>query len=151
MHQHCPLPKGGDRDQIKAVAVGQCKLALVNTYYLAGMLNSKIDREVEAANKVALFWPNQAGRGAHVNISGIGITRSAKHRNDAIRLLEFLTGDAAQQWYAKTNYEYPIRKQVSISNYLKQWGEFKADDLNLSKLGEFNSEAVRLMDRVGWK
>jgi len=144
-------PKGGDRDQIKAVAVGQCKLALVNSYYLASMLNSNIDREVKAANEVALFWPNQAGRGAHVNISGIGITRSAKHRDDAIRLLEFLTGDAAQQWYAKTNYEYPIREQVSISNYLKQWGGFKADALNLSKLGEFNSEAVRLMDRVGWK
>lgn len=144
-------PKGGDRDQIKAVAVGQCKLALVNTYYLAGMLESNIAAEVKAASKVALFWPNQAGRGAHVNISGAGVTRSAKHRDAAIRLLEFLVSDAAQQWYSKTNHEYPIRAGVSISDTLKSWGEFTADELNLTLLGEYNTEAVRLMDRAGWK
>ncbi|MFQ5659233.1 MAG: Fe(3+) ABC transporter substrate-binding protein [Gammaproteobacteria bacterium] len=144
-------PKGGDRDQIKAVAAGQCNLALVNTYYLAGMLHSKIDAEVKAASKVALFWPNQRDRGAHVNISGAGVTRSAKHRDAAIRLLEFLVSDAAQQWYAKTNYEYPIRSGVNISETLRQWGEFKADPVDLTVLGEYNSEALRLMDRAGWK
>lgn len=144
-------PMGGDRDQIKAVAAGQCKLALVNTYYLAGMLESKIAAEVKAASKVALFWPNQAGRGAHVNISGAGVTRSAKHRDAAIRLLEFLVSDAAQQWYSKTNHEYPIRAGVSISDTLKSWGEFSADELNLTLLGKYNTEAVRLMDRAGWK
>lgn len=144
-------PMGGDRDQIKAVAAGQCKLALVNTYYLAGMLESNIAAEVKAASKVALFWPNQAGRGAHVNISGAGVTRSAKHRDAAIRLLEFLVSDAAQQWYSKTNHEYPIRAGVSISDTLKRWGEFTADELNLTLLGKYNTEAVRLMDRAGWK
>ncbi len=144
-------PKGGDRDQIKAVAAGQCNLALVNSYYLAGMLSSKIEAEASAASKVALFWPNQADRGAHVNISGAGITRSAKHRDEAIRLLEFLVSDAAQQWYAKTNHEYPVRKGISVSDLLKQWGDFKADPLNLMLLGENNTKAVRLMDRAGWK
>ncbi len=144
-------PKGGDRDQIKAVAAGQCDLALVNSYYLAGMMSSKIAAEASAASKVALFWPNQAGRGAHVNISGAGITRSAKHRDAAIRLLEFLVSDAAQQWYAKTNHEYPVRQGVAISELLKQWGDFKADPLNLMLLGENNTKAVRLMDRAGWK
>ncbi len=144
-------PKGGDRDQIKAVAAGQCDLALVNSYYLAGMMSSKIAAEASAASKVALFWPNQAGRGAHVNISGAGITRSAKHRDAAIQLLEFLVSDAAQQWYAKTNHEYPVREGVATSELLKQWGDFKADPLNLMLLGENNIEAVRLMDRAGWK
>jgi len=144
-------PKGGDRDQIKAVSVGQCSLALVNTYYLAGMLNSKIKSEVAAANKVGLFWPNQNDRGAHVNVSGAGVTRSSTHRQQAIRLLEYLVSDEAQHWYAEANYEYPVRPGIAVSDTLRQWGEFKADQLPLSRLGELNTSAVRLMDRVGWK
>ncbi len=144
-------PKGGDRDQIKAVSVGQCSLALVNTYYLAGMLNSKIDSEVTAAKKVALFWPNQQGRGAHVNISGAGVTRSSTRKQEATRLLEYLVGEQAQHWYAEANHEYPVRAGVPVSKTLQQWGEFKSDQLPLSKLGELNTRAVRLMDRAGWK
>lgn len=144
-------PRGGDRDQIKAVAAGQCKIALVNTYYMAGMLTSKIKSEVAVANKVALFWPDQEGRGAHVNISGAGVTKSAKNRDLAIKLLEFMASDAAQQWYAKTNHEYPVREGVKVSDILQRWGEFKADPLNLSELGKYNADAVRLMDRAKWK
>jgi iron(III) transport system substrate-binding protein len=144
-------PKGGDRDQIKAVSVGQCDLALVNTYYLAGMLKSKIASEVTAAEKVNLFWPNQLDRGAHVNISGAGVTFSSTRKDEAIRLLEFLASEEAQQWYAENNHEYPIRKGVSVSKTLQKWGEFKADKLSLSKLGELNARAVRLMDRANWK
>lgn len=144
-------PKGGDRDQIKAVSVGQCSIALVNTYYLAGMLTSKISAEVKAANKVGLFWPNQQDRGAHVNISGAGVTRSSTRKEEATRLLEFLAGEEAQAWYAEHNHEFPVREGVAVSEILRQWGEFKADSLELGRLGELNARAVRLMDRAGWK
>lgn len=144
-------PKGGDRDQIKAVAAGQCDLALVNTYYVGGMLASKIAAENKAANKVKIFWPNQSDRGAHVNLSGIGVTRSAKHKDEAIKLLEFLLDDESQSWYANSNYEYPVVNNINNNALLEQWGTFKADDINLSLLGKYNTEAVLLMDRAGWK
>lgn len=144
-------PKGGDRDQVKAAAAGVCDLAIVNTYYLGAMLNSKDENEQAAAAKVALFWPNQNDRGAHVNISGAGVTRSAKHKEAAVKLLEFLASEKSQGWYASVNLEYPVRPGVEWSETLKQWGTFKADTLNLSLLGENNPAAVRLMDRAGWK
>ncbi|MDH5485548.1 MAG: Fe(3+) ABC transporter substrate-binding protein [Gammaproteobacteria bacterium] len=144
-------PKGGDRDQIKAAAAGQCDIAIANTYYLAGMLNSGQPDQVAAAKKMAVFWPNQAGRGAHVNISGAALTKASKNRANAIKLIEFLASDASQQWYAETNGEYPVRRDIPVSATLKNWGEFKTDDLNLSQLGTLNGEALMLMDRAGWK
>lgn len=144
-------PRGGDRDQIQAVAAGQCDLCLANTYYLGIMLNGKDPKQRVAAEQVAIFWPNQDGRGVHVNVSGAGLARHAPHREQALRLLEYLVGDDAQQWYAQVNYEYPVRPGVPISETLQAWGPFKADSINLSRLGELNAEAVRLMDRAGWK
>ncbi len=144
-------PAGGDRDQILAAAAGQCDLAVANTYYLAGMLTSGDARQREAASKMAIFWPNQDGRGTHVNISGAAVTRSARNKDAALRLLEFLTSDESQTWYAQANGEYPLRTGLAVSETLAAWGEFKADDLNLARLGELNAEAVRLMDRAGWK
>jgi len=144
-------PKGGDRDQIKAAAAGQCDIAIANTYYLAGMLKSSEQSQVTAAQKIAVFWPNQKTRGAHVNVSGAVLIRSSKNRDNAIELLEFLAGEKAQQWYAETNSEFPARENVAVSEMLKAWGEFKADPLILSRLGELNTKAVMLMDRVGWK
>ncbi len=144
-------PKGGDRDQVKAAAVGQCDLAVINTYYLGKMITGKDDAQRQAAAKVALFWPNQNDRGAHINISGAGVTQSAKNREEAIKLLKFLVNDESQYWYAKTNLEYPVRPGIEWSDTLKSWGKFKADDLNLAKLGQYNPEAVRIMDRAGWK
>jgi iron(III) transport system substrate-binding protein len=144
-------PAGGDRDQVKAVAAGQCDLALVNTYYLGGMLHSSDKTEQDAASKVALFWPDQAGRGAHVNISGAGVTKAAKHVDNAVRLLEFLVSDDVQRTYGSHNFEYPIKPNIVVSETLRAWGSFKADDLALSLLGKHNAEAVMLMDRAGWK
>jgi iron(III) transport system substrate-binding protein len=144
-------PQGGDRDQIKALATGQCDVALVNTYYLGGMLNASQADEKKAADKVAIFWPNQKDRGVHVNISGAGVTKHAKNRGNAVRLLEFLVSEEAQRWYAAANYEYPVRPGTPVSDTLAAWGDFKADDLNLAILGEHNPEAVRLMDRAGWR
>ena len=144
-------PQGGDRDQIKAIAAGQCDIALVNNYYLGKMLTSKDLAQVEAANKVQIFWPNQKDRGTHVNISGAAITASSKNKSNAIKLIEFLVSNEAQQWYAEKNLEYPIKPGIQPSEILRSWGEFKADTLSLHKLGEFNADAVMLMDRARWK
>ncbi|RKZ35319.1 MAG: Fe(3+) ABC transporter substrate-binding protein [Gammaproteobacteria bacterium] len=145
-------PKGGDRDQIKAAAAGQCDIAIANTYYLARMLKSKKDdAQRAAAEKMAVFWPNQADRGAHVNVSGAGITRYAQNRENARRLLEFLALPDSQAWYAEVNNEYPVRAGVAESAVVRSFGAFKADAVNLSRLGELNAAAVKLMDRAGWK
>lgn len=144
-------PKGGDRDQVKAAAVGVCDLAVVNTYYLGSMINSKDISQQKAAHKIELFWPNQGDRGSHVNVSGAGITQSAKNKDAAIALLEFLASEDAQKWYASVNYEYPVRQGVEWSETLKAWGQFKADTVNLSMLGKNNPDAVRIMDKAGWK
>lgn len=149
-------PQGGDRDQIKAAAAGQCDLAIANTYYLAGMLTSKDPAEQAAAQQMGVFWPNQdgpgtQGRGAHVNVSGAAVTKAAKHKAEAIRLLEFMAGPESQAWYAQVNGEYPVVAGVPVGPTLAAWGTFKADTLNLAKLGDFNAEATKLMDRAGWK
>ncbi|MCV6636839.1 Fe(3+) ABC transporter substrate-binding protein [Candidatus Albibeggiatoa sp. nov. NOAA] len=143
-------PAGGDRDQIKAVAAGVCDIAVANTYYLGGMLHADAKQQA-AAQQVVVFWPNQEGRGTHVNVSGAGVTKSAKNKDNAVKLLEFLASDESQKWYAETNHEFPVKAGVAVSDTLKAWGEFKADTLSLSKLGELNPEAVRLMDRAGWR
>ncbi len=144
-------PQGGDRDQIKAVAAGQCDVAVVNSYYLGAMLNSTDAAEREAASKVAVFWPDQAGRGTHINISGAGLTAAAKHPAEAQKLIEFLARDQSQKWYAETNMEYPVSPDVEASALLKSWGEFKADSLDVSELGKLNARAVMAMDRAHWK
>lgn len=145
-------PQGGDRDQIRAAAAGECDIAVANTYYLGRMLHNEDDPGArEAADKIAVHWPNQDGRGSHVNVSGIGVTRSAGNRAEAIRLIEFLLSDESQAYYASSNYEYPVKEGVEWSDTLRGWGRFKADSLNLSVLGENNAAAVKLMDRAGWK
>lgn len=144
-------PQGGDTDQILAAAAGECDIAVANTYYLGRLINSDSPEEREAGQKMAIHWPNQDGRGVHVNVSGIGVTRSADNLDEAIRLIEFLVSDEAQEYYASSNYEYPVKEDIPWSETLQEWGEFKADTLNLSILGENNPEAVKLMDRAGWK
>jgi iron(III) transport system substrate-binding protein len=144
-------PKGGDRDQIKAAAAGLCDIAIVNTYYLGNMLRSRDEGERQAASRVAIFWPNQGDRGTHVNVSGAGITSAASNLDNAVKLLEFLVSDEAQHWYAEINDEYPVKPGITWSRLLASWGQFKADDLNMAKLGEYNAAAVKLMDRVGWR
>ena len=144
-------PRGGDRDQIKAAAAGQCDIAIANTYYLGKMIHGKDEAQKKAADAVAIFWPNQADRGTHVNVSGIAMTKSAKHKDNAKKLMEFLVSKESQEWYASANHEYPVREGVKSTDTLKSWGEFKADSINLSKLGELNADAVQLMDRAGWK
>lgn len=144
-------PKGGDRDQIRAVAAGVCDIAIANTYYLAGMTKAKRASDRKAAQKVRVFWPNQNGRGTHVNISGAAVTKSAKHRANAIRLLEFLASDEAQRIYADKVLEYPVKPGVAVAEVLEGWGKFKADQLKLAELAKYNAEAVKVADRAGWR
>lgn len=143
-------PQGGDRDQIKAVAAGLCDVAIVNSYYLGGMLIGSA-AEQAAANQVKLFWPNQRDRGAHMNISGIAVTKYAKNTDLAIQLIEYLYTDEAQAWYGDVNMEYPVRKGITTNPILLGWGDYKADNLALKQLGIHNAEAVKIMDKAGWK
>ncbi len=144
-------PKGGDRDQIKAVASGVCDVAVVNSYYLGAMLNSSDKSQREIAESVKLFWPNQSDRGAHFNVSGIGVTNSAKNKDEAVKLIEFLTSPQSQSWYAEVNNEYPVLSDVKVSSTLGAWGTFKSDSIDMNVLGKGNADAVKAMDRAGWK
>ncbi|MAN22742.1 MAG: Fe(3+) ABC transporter substrate-binding protein [Gemmatimonadetes bacterium] len=144
-------PSGGDRDQIRAVAAGVCDIAIVNTYYLAGMIKSKDSTEVAAAKKVDVFWPNQNDRGTHINISGAGVAKHATNTESAVQLMEFLITPKVQEWYARINGEYPVINEIPPSSVLAAWGDFKHDSVNLSLFGQLNAEAVRIMDRVGWR
>ena len=144
-------PTGGDRDQIQAVAAGVCDIGIVNTYYLAGMLASTDEKELAAAKAVKPFFPNQANRGTHVNISGAAVTASAKNKDNAIKLIEFLSGDAAQKIYADKVLEYPVKAGIEPNEILLSFGSFKADALPLAKLGETRAEALKIVDRAGWR
>jgi iron(III) transport system substrate-binding protein len=144
-------PTGGDRDQIQAVAAGVCDLGIVNTYYLAGMLASKDEAEKKAAMAVKPFFPNQANRGTHVNISGAAVTGSAKNKDNAVKLIEFLSSDAAQKIYADKVQEYPVKAGIEPSEILLGFGSFKADALPLAKLGALRAEALKIVDRAGWR
>ena len=143
-------PSGGDTDQIEGVAAGVGDVAVVNTYYVARLAASDNPDERRVAEAVGVFFPNQDGRGAHVNVSGAGVTRNAPNPDNAVRLLEFLTGDEAQRVFAQANHEYPVKPGVEWSEPLQRWGDFAADTLDLTVLGENNTEAVRIFDRVGW-
>lgn len=144
-------PKGGDRDQIKAVVAGQCDIAIANTYYLAGMREAQDEQTRDVANQVKVFWPNQDERGAHVNISGVAIAKHAPNVSAAQQLVSYMLGTDAQQWYAQTNGEYPVINGVEWSDTLKAMGQFKAENVPLTVVGEKNADALKLMDRAGWK
>lgn len=145
-------PKGNDRAQMTGAAVGECDIAIANTYYYGRWQTSKKPVEREYSEKVAVFYPNQNGRGAHINVSGAGVTKYAKHKANAVKLLEFLSGPDAQKFYAEVNHEYPVLEGTPVSPIVQGWGyPFKKDTLAINKLGENNAEAVKIFDRVGWK
>jgi len=144
-------PFGGDVDLLKAVSAGVCDITLANTYYF-GRLGQSSDASESAVYKtVKPFWPNQTDRGAHVNVSGAGVTSAATNIENATLLIEFLTNHESQEWYAEVNNEYPVVEGVSFPKMLAPFGDFKQDSISLSKLGVNNREAVELMDIGGWK
>ena len=144
-------PQGGDTDQIRGVAAGECDVAVANHYYYLRLQNSEDPADREVADKVAVMLPNQDGRGVHVNIGGAGVVANAPHRDNAIRFLEFLASDEAQEIFARANYEYPVTEGVDRHEDLAEWGDVKLDTLNMDALGENNPYAVRIADRVGWR
>lgn len=145
-------PEGNDRAQAISVAAGIGDVAIMNTYYIGKMIHSDEAEQNEAVEKVGVFFPNQGEGegGTHVNVSGIALTKHAKNVENAIKLMEFLSGEEAQGVYASTNYEYPVNPEVEPSELLKSWGEFKTQDINLSLLGEHNKDAVAIFEEVNW-
>jgi iron(III) transport system substrate-binding protein len=144
-------PKGNDRDQVKAVVAGEGDIAIVNTYYIGKLLNSKNPDEVLAGKGIKVFFPNQNDRGTHINVSGAGVAKYAPNKENAIKFIEFLASKKSQEVFAKANYEYPVNREVVSSDLLKSWGEFKEDTLSLTKLGENNKKAVIIFDQSSWK
>ncbi|HYZ26293.1 MAG TPA: Fe(3+) ABC transporter substrate-binding protein [Geminicoccaceae bacterium] len=144
-------PQGGDTDQIKAVAAGECDVAVVNHYYLARLIKSDSEEDRAVAEQVGIVFPNQDGRGAHANVSGAGVVAAAPNRDNAVKFLEYLTTPEAQEYFAQGNNEFPVVAEVKADPVLEAWGEIKTDAVNAAKYGENNPEAVMLMDRAGWK
>ena len=145
-------PKGGDTDQLKAVAAGECDVAISNHYYYARLARSAKADERTVAEKVGIVFPNQAGRGAHVNVSGAGVLKHAPHRAAAVKFLEYLASDEAQRYFADGNNEWPVVPSVRVDNpVLAQLGAFKYDPINVAVLGRNQPAAQKLYDRVAWK
>jgi len=144
-------PEGADRDQAKAIVAGVGDVALMNTYYVGLLLNSKDSEEVKVGQSVGVFFPNQSTTGTHVNISGIGLTKSSKNKDNAIQLIEYLTDKEAQSMLSKANFEYPVNPEAEKADLLKSWGEFKTQQIDFAKLGTNNKKAVEIANKTGWK
>lgn len=138
-------PLSDDTRALEFVAAGKCDVTIVNTYYF-GRLMSK-----DPKLPLAVFWPNQNDGGVHVNISGAGVTRHGRHEAAAIKLLEFLSSDKAQNLFADVNMEYPVNPKIAADPFVAAWGEFKQNPMNLAKAGELQTAAVKLMDRAGYR
>ena len=144
-------PQGGDTDQIKAVAAGECDIAVSNHYYLARLIASEDTTNNDIAEQVGIFFPNQADRGTHINISGAGIVKGAPNVDNAIAFIEFLASPEAQKIFADQNNEYPVVEGLEPSPQTASFGDFKIDPLGVDIYGENNPEAVMIFDRVGWQ
>tara|TARA_Y100000591_G_C21790849_1_gene676494 strand:+ start:11 stop:1036 length:1026 start_codon:yes stop_codon:yes gene_type:complete len=146
------VPQGNDRSQILAVANGLADVAVANTYYYGIMLSGRGGPEqLDAAKKVKIIFPNQSNRGSHVNISGGGILKFSPNKMNAVKFLEFLLSEEAQRHIVNNTFEYPVLDGVKAHPLIEQFGKFKEDKISVAKFGELNPEAVRLMDRAGWK
>ncbi len=142
-------PSGNDRAQAKAIYAGECDIAVGNTYYMGKMVtNTKQKAQREWAKAIRLVFPNQQDRGAHVNISGAAVAKHAKNRENAVRLIEFLSESHAQKLYADQNFEYPLKKGVKIHPLVASWGKLKADTVNLAEVANHRALASRLVDKV---
>ena len=146
-------PKGNDRDQVKAIAAGHGDIAIVNSYYIGLLLSSEKEEELKAGKSVGVFFPNQGEgeRGTHINISGIGLAKNAPNKENALKLIEFLTEESAQNRYVNTSFEYPVNPNVNPSDIVNSWGKFNRDKLDLNQLGVFRQSAIEIFDKSGWK
>ena len=145
-------PKGGDTDQLKAVAAGLCDVTVSNQYYYARLARSAKADEKQVAGKLAIVMPNQSTWGTHVNISGAGVLKNAPHRDNAVKFLEYLASDEAQRYFADGNNEWPAVRTVKVDNpVLNALGDFKRDALNVAMLGKNQPGSQKIYDRVAWK
>ena len=145
-------PKGGDTDQIKAVAAGECGVALSNTYYVARLLRSTKPEDRKLMEQIGFVWPNQGTTGTHINVSGGGMLKNAPHKEAAVKFLEYLVSDQAQRYFADGNNEWPVVQSVKVDNpALETLGKFKADQLPIQNLAEHQTKAQMIFDRAGFK
>jgi len=144
-------PTGNDRAQVKAVFAGECDISLGNTYYMGRMeTNEKDPEQKEWAASVKLLFPNAGDRGTHVNLSGMVMAKHAPNRDNAVKLMEFLSTEKAQQLYAEVVFEYPLKEGVAVSDRVKSWGELKPDSLSLAEVAKARKQASELVDKVGF-
>jgi iron(III) transport system substrate-binding protein len=141
-------PEGGDRDQVKAIAAGECDIAIGNTYYIGEMLADP--EQKPAAETVRIVFPVFEGDGTHMNISGVAMTKAAPNRENALRFMEWLSGDAAQKIYAETNNEYPVKPGVARSALVASWGEFTPDSKSLTEVASLRAAALKLVEEVNF-
>ena len=145
-------PKGGDTDQIKAVAAGECAVTIANTYYVARLMRSDKAEDKKTMEKVGVVWPDQKGAGTHLNVSGGGMLKHAPHREAAVKFLEYLASDEAQRYFADGNNEWPAVASVKVSNpALEKHGKFKADTLAVGSLAMYRAKAQMIFDRAGYR
>ena len=145
-------PKGGDTDQIKAVSAGECGVAISNTYYVARLMRSTKPEDQKVMEKLGVVWPNQSSTGAHINVSGGGMLKTAPNKDAAVKFLEYLASDAAQRYFADGNNEWPAVESVKVANpALDSLGKFKADKLPVKNLAMYQAKAQIIFDRAGFK
>jgi iron(III) transport system substrate-binding protein len=144
-------PAGDDRLQVKGVYAGECDIAIGNTYYMGVMLNNdKQPEQKEWAKSVTILFPNSGDHGTHVNVSGAIVAKHAPHKDDAVKLVEFLASDKGQELYAEANNEYPVKEGVPWSPLVKSWGDFKPDPISLNDIAALRKKASELVDKVGF-
>lgn len=143
-------PQGNDRAQVKAIYEGVCDIAIINNYYFGKLKYSDKAAQKKWADAVRLIFPNQDDRGTHVNISGGGIAKHSKNVDEAVRFLEFLTSQPAQDLYGRINFEYPANPNVAMSKELRSWGTFKEDTMPIARIAELAPDAQKVIDKVGW-
>jgi iron(III) transport system substrate-binding protein len=145
VHNLSTEPFSSDTKVLESIAAGQGDVGIINTYYFGRLMKKK------PGLPLALFWPDQDGNGVHVNISGAGVTAHARHRDEAIKLLEWLSAPAAQTIFADSNMEYPVHNDAKLHSIVKSWGSFRENLINVSRGGELQAEAIKLMDRAGYR
>lgn len=145
-------PRGGDTDQIKGVASGECGVALANSYYYVRMLRSTKPEDKDAMSKVGFIWPNQKTSGTHINVSGGGVAKNAPNRDAAVKFLEYLASDEAQTYFADGNNEWPAVASAVVKNStLESLGKFKMENISIATIGKNQIGAQKILDRVGYK
>ncbi|MHA3914782.1 Fe(3+) ABC transporter substrate-binding protein [Halovulum sp. GXIMD14793] len=144
-------PQGGDTDQLRGVVSGECDIAIGNTYYFVRGLTGQVDGLTEGIENIGWVFPDQDGNGTHVNVSAGGVVKNAPNRENAIKFLEYLTTESAQQYFAAGNNEYPVVEGIEKVSALESLGDFKRDDLNLSALGANQTTAQKIFNAVGWE